>query len=348
LSLTHTGTQPIETERLLLRRFTMADTEDMFREWAGDENVTRYLAFEPHKSAGETKTILAQWIVGYEELNNYQYAIEIKNSSELIGSITVRIRNEKSKTADVGYCIGVKYWNNGYTSEALQALIHYMFYDVGVNRIEAYHSVNNPASGKVMQKAGMYREGMCRQKYMSNVGYQDSDIYGLVREDFDKIYMPQTEKFLDLSKTELTGHNLKLECIDYFKGDRNKKYVPAYSFNIKEKNSDTILGEIGLRLGFNDNLYYGGHIGYSVKSEFRNMGIATIATKIVLDLARTHGFNKIIITNEYMNKASRRVCEKIGAKLVRIAPLPAWHELYIEGQRFVSIYEVDFTSDIVI
>ena len=341
MSLTHTGTRTIETERLLLRKFTMADAEDMFREWAGDENVTRHLSFTPHKSSGETKTIIAQWLAGYEELNNYQYAMEIKNSGELIGSITVRIKNEKAKTADAGYCIGVKYWNKGYTSEALRALIHYMFYDVGVNRIEAYHAVNNPASGKVMQKAGMYHEGTCRQKYMSNEGWQDSDIYGLVREDFDKIYTPQNKILLDLSKANLTLYNINLECFEYFKGDKNKNYFPAYFFNIKEKNSNTILGDISLRLGFNDNIYYGGHSGYSVKSEYRNMGVATIAVTILLELARTHGFGKIIITNEYMNKASSRVCEKAGAKLVRVAELPSWHELYLKGQRFVNIYEID-------
>ena len=341
MNLTHTGTQPIKTERLLLRKFTMADAEAMFREWAGDEKVTRYLAFDPHKSLGETRTILAQWVMEYDELNNYQYAVELQNTGELIGSITVRITNEKSKRAEAGYCIGVKYWNRGYASEALRALIHYMFYDVGINRIEAFHSVNNPASGKVMQNAGMYREGTCRQKYMSNQGYQDCDTYGLVREDFDKIYTPQREKFLDLSQSKLTGYNLKLDCVEFAKANRKKNLAPAYSFNICEKNSNTILGEISLRLGFNDNLYYGGHIGYFVKSEFRNMGVATIAVNLLLELAREHGFRKLIITNDPMNTASKRVCEKVGGKLVRIATLPEWHSLYIGGQRLINIYEID-------
>ena len=344
MGLTHKGTQPIETERLLLRRFEATDAEDMFRGWASDKNVTRYFSFAPHKTPGETKTIIAQWLAGYEELNNYQYAIEIKSTKELIGSITARVK-DKSETAEMGYCIGAKYWNKGYATEALRALIHYMFYDIGINRIEAYHSVNNPASGKVMGKAGMYREGICRQKYMSNQGWQDCDIYGLVREDFDKIYMPELKKFLDLSKSAaLVRHNVKLECIEYFGGDKIRNRFPAYNFNIKEINSDVILGEISLRLGFNGNIYYGGHIGYSVRLEFRNMGIATIAVGILLQTARKHGFGKLIITNEYMNKASRRVCEKSGAKLVRIAELPEWHDLYVEGQRFVSIYEIDLPS----
>ena len=100
------------------------------------------------------------------------------------------------------------------------------------------------------------------------------------------------------------------------------------------------MGEIKLRLGFTDGLYYGGHIGYAVNIEYQNMGIATIACKIVLQIAKAHGFKKIIITNNLPNKASARVCEKSGAKLVRVAKLPEWHDLYKRGERYSNIYEV--------
>ena len=70
------------------------------------------------------------------------------------------------------------------------------------------------------------------------------------------------------------------------------------------------------------------------------MGVATAACEIILGLVRAHNFKRIIITNDFRNKASRRVCEKVGGRLVRIARLPGWHDLYIEGQRFVCIYEI--------
>jgi RimJ/RimL family protein N-acetyltransferase len=70
------------------------------------------------------------------------------------------------------------------------------------------------------------------------------------------------------------------------------------------------------------------------------MGVATAACGIILELVKAHKFKKIIITNNKTNKASRRVCEKLGARLVRIAKLPPWHDLYIDGERFECIYEI--------
>ena len=344
INLTHTGTQEIETGRLLLRRFALSDANEMFREWASYENVTKYLTWDYHRSISQTKTFLMDRIVGYEKPDNYFWAIYLKSEGILIGSISASITNERARIADVGYCLGERFWNQGYATEVLKAMAEYMFYDVKINRIEAYHSINNPASGRVMQKAGMIREGFCRQKYITGAGeYQDVDLYGIVKEDFEESYEPSMKDFMDLSEINLSAYSLSLKCTDYYAGDKKINHVPAYMFNITEKNSGMIFGEISLRLGFSDSLYYGGHIGYTVYEGFRGMGVATASCSIILELAKAHGYKKIIITNNYTNKASRRVCEKIGGRLVRIARLPSWHDLYIEGQRFVCVYEVELS-----
>lgn len=341
MRLTHTGTQDIETERLRLRRFVIEDANEVFREWASDENVTKYLSWELHRSAAQTKTYLFDIIASYEKDDRYNWGIELKSTSELIGSIAVHITNERAQNADVGYCLGERFWNQGYAAEALRAVIDYMFYDVNVNRISAYHSINNPPSGRVMQKAGMLKEGSMRQAYITGSGeHQDCDMYALVREDFENLYKPEKSDFFDLEGKELSGHNIKLVCYDYYPGNSEKKYVPAYRFNITDKGSGSVLGSIDLRLGFNEGLYYGGHIGYLVQPEYQNMGIATIACKIALQIAKAHGFKKIIITNTPSNKASARVCEKIGGKLVRVAKLPSWTEMYKDGDRYKNIYEI--------
>jgi RimJ/RimL family protein N-acetyltransferase len=216
-----------------------------------------------------------------------------------------------------------------------------MFYDVNVNRIEVYHSVNNPQSGRVMQKAGMIKEGCMRQVYIAGNGeYQDCYLYALVKEDFISLYKPEEQGFFDLEGKDLSKHNIKLVCYEYYPGNQEKQYVPGYKFNITERDSGTVLGHIDLRLGFTDGLYYGGHIGYEVDAEYQNMGIATVACRIVLQIAKAHGFKKIIITNTPSNKASARVCEKSGAELVRVAKLPEWTEMYKEGDRYKNIYEV--------
>ena len=341
MNMTHTGTREIETERLLLKRFLISDANEIFREYSSYENVTRYLTWEPHRSISETKTFLMKRLVDYERPENYVWAIGLKDRERLIGSISADIINERARIADIGYCLGERFWNFGYAAEALRAVADYMFYDVNVNRIEAYHSVNNPASGRVMQKIGMIKEGSSRQKYITGAGeYQDSDLYGLVKEDFEENYRPKIKDFLNLAKAELSAYSLSLKCTNYYAGDPKQNHVPAYIFKITEKNSGIVFGETALRLGFNDNLYYGGHIGYTVYEDYRNMGVATAACGIVLGLAKEHGFKKVIITNDYTNKASRRVCEKIGGRLIRFARLPEWHDLYLEGQRVVCIYEI--------
>ena len=92
--------------------------------------------------------------------------------------------NESDMCGDFGYSIGKKYWNMGAASEALKEVLKFGFEVVGFNRIESYHSINNPASGKVMQKAGMTLEGLARQKYRSNAGFEDSYMYSILKEDF--------------------------------------------------------------------------------------------------------------------------------------------------------------------
>lgn len=179
----HTGTKTIETERLLLRRITLNDAQMMFDNWASDSEVSRYMRWDTHKDVSESAEIIEKWFNRYESDSVYHWGICLK-SGEMIGSLGIFSVDEHDERAEAGYCIGREFWNKGYTSEALSAVIAYMFSNTGINRIEAYHSVNNAASGKVMQKAGMRYEGFARQKYKSRDGYQDCYTYAVIRDDF--------------------------------------------------------------------------------------------------------------------------------------------------------------------
>jgi len=178
------GTKTIRTERLTLRRFELADAETMFRNWVTDEEVTRYLRFLPHKNVDETRSILYNWIEDYEKDNTYLWGICL-NSGELIGSIGMFIK-ESDYQAEIGYCIGRSWWGNGYISEALKAVVDYMFTNTDIERIEAYHAVENPASGKVMANAGMAHEGFVRHKYKNHNGFHDCNLYGIVRKMWEE------------------------------------------------------------------------------------------------------------------------------------------------------------------
>lgn len=179
----HLGTQPLETSRLLLRRFTMDDAQAMYDNWASDPEVTRFLTWPAHESSAVSEMVLSDWIQAYEKENNYQWAIELKSIGQPIGSISVVSRNDKAQLVHIGYALGRSWWRQGIMSEALQAVMEYLFEEVGVNRIESRHDPNNPNSGKVMMKCGMKYEGTLRQSDWNNQGICDASWYALLAEE---------------------------------------------------------------------------------------------------------------------------------------------------------------------
>ncbi|MFZ5969069.1 MAG: GNAT family N-acetyltransferase [Bacillota bacterium] len=182
--LQHKGTIEVETERLLLRRFAINDAEEMFTNWANDRDVCKYLRWAQHEDLEETKAVINRWLDSYDKSSFYLWAITSKENGELIGSIGLFVVNESDLCGDVGYCIGKKYWGRGIAAEALKAVLNFAFINVGFNRIETYHSVNNPASGRVMQKCGMTFEGLAKQKYKSTVGFEDSNMYAILKVEY--------------------------------------------------------------------------------------------------------------------------------------------------------------------
>ena len=180
----HAGTQIIQTPRLTLRKIEVADGEMMFRNWANDDEVSRYMRWTAHQDVEETKAIIQGWFNEYQEDSTYHWGICL-GDGEIIGSVGVIMTAEYDFKAEMGYCIGRRFWGLGYTSEAVRAVIDYMFANTDIERIEAYHSVLNPASGKVMANAGMRREGFAKHKYKSRDGFQDCDLYGIVREEWE-------------------------------------------------------------------------------------------------------------------------------------------------------------------
>jgi len=155
MSINHKGTQSIETMRLILRRFCPEDAKDMYHNWAGDPIVCKYLSWGPHQSSEESLRRIMQWSSSYKNDNFYEWAIELKSRHIPIGSISVEVSNDLAESCEVGYCLGRQYWNKGIMTEALRTIMHFLFYEVGYQRIQAKHDVLNLASGKVMQNAGM-------------------------------------------------------------------------------------------------------------------------------------------------------------------------------------------------
>ena len=184
--LTHKGTQTIETSRLILRRAVREDAEPMFRNWASDPEVTKYLTWPAYETVETAYPILDMWISEYEKPNYYQWMIELKELGEPIGSISAVRQNDRVEEAEIGYCIGKGWWHKGIMTEALSAVIEYLFRSVGMNRVAARHDPNNSHSGDVMRKCGMKYEGTTRASDRNNQGLCDAAHYAILHTEWQK------------------------------------------------------------------------------------------------------------------------------------------------------------------
>ena len=156
--------QRIETERLLLRPLRIDDAEHIYKTWTSDPRVTKFMSYVTHESADDTKG----WLAEVEKHNADEdsevldWGFELKSNGLLIGSGGAAYKPELEKWA-IGYNIAFDYWNMGYTTEAAKAIVEYLV-SMGVKHICSSHAVDNPASGRVMEKIGMkyWKDGDCK------------------------------------------------------------------------------------------------------------------------------------------------------------------------------------------
>lgn len=185
--MNHIGTLPIETERLTLRKFTEDDANAVYCNFAGDPEVTKYLRWSHHKDLSETKQTVAEWVKSYDDPAYYNWAIVLRETGEVIGSVGCAWMNEHVDMIHTYYCIGKSWWGGGIVTEAYKAVLKFFFEEVHANRIEAYHEPNNPASGKVMEKCGLRYEGTLRMGDYNNTGIVDAAVYGILKEEYFEI-----------------------------------------------------------------------------------------------------------------------------------------------------------------
>ena len=148
---------------------------------------TRFLRWDAHKTIEDTKNMIGQWVDSYQENSTYYWGIYLKEG-EMIGSIGITITSEHDAQGSLGYKIGSRWWDYGYTSEAARAVLDYMFLNTDIERIDAFSSVQNPASGKVMEKIGMHYEGLLQHYYKTRDGFHDCTLYGIIRSAWEQTY----------------------------------------------------------------------------------------------------------------------------------------------------------------
>lgn len=175
----------LETERLLLRPPEMADAAAVYSGWASDPEVTKQISWDTHQSLAETQIYLAKMIDRlHNEEDCYKWCMQLKESKQVIGLIEVVSMNKHVASAVIGFSMSRNYWGCGYMTEAAQAMIKFLFADLGLNRLEACCYPENKASAAVLNKCGLRLEGVRRQSARDHRGnLRNLNWYAVLKEE---------------------------------------------------------------------------------------------------------------------------------------------------------------------
>ncbi len=166
------------TDRLLLRSFTNTDIPAMLKNWIADPEVQSGYGEPPFTTEKEVSNLLDTW------KQQYRWAIILKSSNENIGHISFCRLYEDISTAEIEYCIGKDFWGRGIVTEALDVFIRHTFENTSIRKLEAYHRLENPNSGRVLQKSGLSPVTNV-QRFSHLLKAPEGDIcYALTKEQF--------------------------------------------------------------------------------------------------------------------------------------------------------------------
>lgn len=170
-------------EDLILAPFSQSDAP-LVQEYAGDPDVASTTQNIPHPySDGVAEKWIALHLTWY--LENRNVALSIRTTSnDLVGAINLSLKPD-DKLAELGYWVAQKFWGQGYCTRAARRMIQFGFENLSLNKIYARHLDSNPASGRVMEKVGMTREGIQRQHTIKNGVIQDIHEFSILRSEFD-------------------------------------------------------------------------------------------------------------------------------------------------------------------
>jgi RimJ/RimL family protein N-acetyltransferase len=174
----------LRTERLVLRPFQIADAPRV-RALAGERAVADTTTNIPHPYLnGMAERWIGTHAPLWREGRSVVFAVTLTHEKLLIGAIGLTL-NPVHDRAELGYWIGQPFWGRGYCTEAARAVLDYAFRTLDLHRIHATHFTRNPASGRIMEKLGMRREGVLRRHIRKWDDFEDVVVYGILRDEFD-------------------------------------------------------------------------------------------------------------------------------------------------------------------
>ena len=175
----------LETEDLILRKPRIRDAKDIYS-YASDPEVARYVLWEPHRSVSDTASFIRDLRARIRAGCPSSWVVVLRGTGTVIGTVGFVWYSAENNAAELGYSFSREYWNHGYATQALRAVIDAVFSSLPLNRLEAQHDVRNPASGRVMQKCGLTQEGILRGRILNKGEYVDTALYSILRSDWEK------------------------------------------------------------------------------------------------------------------------------------------------------------------
>ena len=177
--------QSLETERLILRPFTMDDAPAMFAYTSIPENC-RYLKWDAHTQVAQTQAFLQSVMERYENHQDFIWGVTLRETGRLIGTCRLFDLHLDDGRGEVSYLMLPAVQGSGYATEAVRAVIAYAFQTLGLRRVQARCVAENRASERVMQKSGMECEGLLRRFAKMHGRQYDFKIYAILRDGMEE------------------------------------------------------------------------------------------------------------------------------------------------------------------
>lgn len=341
----------LNTKRLILRPLAPEDASAV-AEAVNEKGFMRFMYHWRDESAASAERFLSYAVRANEQTpqTDYQYACICREDKALCACLSLNVRGDEGM---LGWFAHHDMQGMGYVTEGAQALMDYAFDTLGLRRLTAACDTRNERSIALMKRLSMRYEGCFSQARPLRAGDArpgDEAYYAILQsewadfKDYERLAaLPVTfDGFMDIP--ELTDGEIRLVCLQKHPASAEKKHVPMYQFGIVR--GGQLIGDIALRIGYAmPRLYYGGQIGYNIAENYRGHGYAGRACHLLIPIMRYHGMGLALITNDEDNASSRRVCEKLGARRLRLSRLPEWHDMYERGIRYVNIYEWRFGAE---
>ena len=298
-----TGTQTLETHRLILRPFKIEDADEMFNNWASDPEVTRFLTWPTHSSVDVTRMVLNDWISHYEDGAYFNWAIELRETGSVIGNIAVVQLREDIEQVEIGYCMSRAFWGQGIMPEAFRAVMEYLFTVEGVIDLCAYGLVRSeytppehhepvPVTVRFAREADLPTVNLLRREVndLHVAGKPDVFKPGFCDELRDHLFTIWNDPGQEIVVAEADGKVCGFAILHHINRPENPFMFERDFLDIDE---------------------------FCVDENFRRQGVASAMIRFILDFVKEKGFKRLELNMWEFNRGALAFYEAAGFKTFR-------------------------------